>query len=177
MSSRRKLRRVLIAGQIILLVGCATQDVSRSDDTRIYCVKTGLKSGRICTPEPIPSAGVEAEAKRFEPIAGAYTLYVVRSAWADRAMRLKIILDETKHVWTLPRTLVRMRMSPGAHNLSFEWEGKVQNLQIEARSGEVKFVEIAGASTLWGKSYHWTDADPAGARERASKTRLISDLY
>lgn len=176
MTSRRQLIQVLISASVILLTGCATQDAPRADDTRTYCVKTGLKKRKICTPERIPPASVEAEAKRFEPTAGAFTLYVVRSTWIDRAVPLTFMLDDTAPVGTLPRTLVRMRLSPGRHKLSFKWDGKIRSVEFDARAGDVKLNEIAGASTLWAESYYWSDADPAGARERARKSRLIADL-
>lgn len=176
MKSRRQVTQALITLPAMLLTGCATQDVPQADDTETYCVKTGLKKRRICTPERIPPASVEAEAKRFEPTPNAFTLFVVRSAWIDRAVPLKFAVDETKQVGTLPRTLVRLRMSPGRHKLSFEWDGRTRSVEVEGRSGEVKFVEIAGASTLWAESYFWSDADPAGARERARKSRLVADF-
>jgi hypothetical protein len=129
----------------------------------------------VCTPEPVPSAAVEADAKRFEPTAGLLTVYVVRSAWADAVRPLAITVDGEAQIGTLPRSLIRLRLAPGAHQLAFEWDERVHGFAVTGEAGELRIVELAGSSAPLDRPYHWSDADPAGAKLRARTTRLVAD--
>lgn len=104
----------------------------------------------VCTPEPVPSATAEADAKRFEATPGVLTVYVVRSAWVDAVRPLTVSVDGDSQLGTLPRSLIRLRPPPGTHQLAFEWNERL-------------------------RPYHWSDADPAGAKLRARTTRLVAD--
>lgn len=176
MPSRRQLLQILGGVSAGLLAGCATNDPAPLEDSRTYCLKTARLKKLICTPERIPPAAIEAEAKRFEPVTDAFTLYVVRWSWVDAVKPLAFVIDATTQIVTLPKSLVRLRLSPGRHQLHFEWDGAIRRFDFEARVGEVKFVEIAGSATPWDQSFYWSDADPAGARERANGSRLIADI-
>ncbi len=79
-------RRQLLLGAAAssgALAGCASAPEPRPADSRTYCMSTLRTRRTVCTPEPVPSAAVEAEAKRFEATPGVLTVYVVRSSWVD----------------------------------------------------------------------------------------------
>jgi hypothetical protein len=170
-------RQVLMAmaGTSALLGGCASSPPGPMAERRTYCLETGRLRRTVCTPEPIPSAAAEAQAKRFEAAPGLLTVFVVRSAAVDAARVLTVTVDSTTRIGTLPRSLIRLRITPGEHQLEFEWNDRMYRQQVKGSAGDVRFVELAGSSWPLERSYYWSDADPAGAKLRARDTRLIAD--
>ena len=158
-----------------LLGGCGSTPQVPLGDHRTYCLTEGRLRRTVCTPEPIPSEMVEAEAKRFEPAAGWLTVFIVRAAWIDSARVLTVTIDEATNIGTLPHSLIRVRLKPGEHMLGFEWNNRPHRIPVRGMAGEVRFVELAGSSWPFERSYHWSDADPTGARLRAAGTRLVAD--
>jgi len=159
-----------------VLAGCATAPEPRSADSRTYCMQTIRTRRTVCTPEPVPSAAAETDAKRFEATSGALTVYVVRSAWTDAVRPLTVTVDGTAQIGTLPRSLIRLRLAPGTHQLAFEWNARVHGVTVAGDAGELRIVELAGSSVPLDREYHWSDADPAGAKLRARSTRLVADV-
>lgn len=176
MSSRRRLLKIMTGVSAILLTGCAAAPAIRADRSRTYCLKTLKRKRTMCTAERTPSIAVEAEAKRFEPMPDVLTLFVVRWSWVDAVKPIPLVIDDDTQIVTLPKSLVRIRLAPGPHELSFEWDGKVRRHAIEARAGEVKFVDLAGSAMPWDLSFYWSDIDPEGAKLRARRSRLIADV-
>lgn len=174
MISRRQLLFATAASSGVL-AGCAGSSEPRTADTRTYCMSTLRTRRTICTPEPVPSAAAEAEAKRFEAALGVLTVYVVRSAWTDAVRPLTVTVDGDARIGTLPRSMIRLRLAPGAHQLAFEWNGRVHAFTAEGKAGDLRIVELAGSSVPLDRDYHWSDADPAGAKLRARNTRLVAD--
>ena len=171
-------RRQLLLGAIAssgVLAGCASAPERSTGDRRTYCMSTPCTKRTVCTPEPVPSAAIEADAKRFEATPGVLTVYVVRSAWVDAVRPLTVIVDGDSQIGTLPRSLIRLRLAPGAHQLAFEWNERVHGFDVRGEAGELRIVELAGSSVPLDRPYHWSDADPAGAKLRARTTRLIAD--
>lgn len=157
------------------LAGCASAPEPRRTDSRTYCMSTLRTKRTVCTPEPVPSATAEADAKRFDATPGVLTVYVVRSAWVDAVRPLTVSVDGDSQIGTLPRSLIRLRLPPGTHQLAFEWNERIHRFAVNGEAGELRIVELAGSSVPLDRSYHWSDADPAGARLRARTTRLIAD--
>jgi len=174
MSTRRFLLGA--AGALSGLAGCASTPREPLGDRRTYCHRTARLRRTVCTPEPLPSARTEAEAKQLEPTPGALTLFIVRSALIDSPKVIDVTLNDATTVGTLPHALIRARVQPGQHVLSFEWEGRLHRQPVSGRAGEVRFVELAGSSTPFDRSYHWSDADPAGARLRGREAHLIAGV-
>lgn len=174
MLSRRQLL-LAAAGSSGILAGCASAPEARPADSRTYCMSTLLTKRTVCTPEPVPSAAAEADAKRFEATPGLLTVYVVRSAWVDAVRPLTVTIDGDSRIGTLPRSLIRLRLAPGAHQLAFEWDERVHGFAVSGAAGDLRIVELAGSSVPLDRPYHWSDADPAGAKLRARSTRLIAD--
>lgn len=174
MISRRQLLFATAASSG-LLAGCASAPEQRTADSRTYCMSTLRTRRTVCTPEPVPSAAVEADARRFEAAPGVLTVYVVRSAWADAVRPLTVTVAGDLRIGTLPRSLIRLRLEPGSHQLAFEWNGRTHAFTATGEAGELRIVELAGSSVPLDRDYHWSDADPGGAKLRARSTRLIAD--
>jgi hypothetical protein len=176
MTSRRHVLLGMGTLASVWLTGCASGQPRSPEQSRTYCLKNIRSMRTICTPERIPSADVEAEAKRFESAPGLLTVFVVRWNWTDSVRPLLLTLDGSTQVGTLPKSLVRLRLTPGDHIVAFEWDGKTRRHAIRGGAGEVRFVELTGSSFPTDPSYEWSDIDPAGAQVRARKSRLIADI-
>lgn len=129
-----------------------------------------------CTQAPAPSLNADADAKRFLPDPGALTVYVVRRNGSDGGRLVNVQVDDGPAMGTLPDTMIRARLKPGAHTIAFEFEGRRKTTTVEGRAGEVRFVRIDGVVWAWKSSFEWaTDPEPA-IRERAHGARLVADL-
>lgn len=147
-----------------------------ADGTYCYRIGKTYRQKLTCTAVPVPSEAVEASAKRFEPSPGTAALYVVRSRWSDTTNRVPVSVDDRTPVMTIPASLVRIRLQPGNHQIALDWEGQRQAKSFTVAAGEVLFVEIDGSVWAWGARYGWAEPDAAGARQRASKSKLIADF-
>jgi hypothetical protein len=91
-------RRALLleaGGSALLTTGCMTKPLRPANVDGTYCFRTG-KSYRpklTCTPTPIPPEVTEADAKRFEPLPGKLTVYLVRKRWGDAANVVRVSSD------------------------------------------------------------------------------------
>lgn len=176
MNARRTLVLGLASLSAAVLAGCASNAVQSSPSPRTYCIRRPHGRRPICAEGKIPSADVEAQAKRFEPRSDALTLYIVRGRYANAPKRVPVRVDEAVELITLPRSMARLRLAPGHHVLSLEWDGTVRRHAVDGAPGEVRFVELTGSAWPWDLSYYWSEADPLGTRERALRSRLIADL-
>lgn len=116
------------------------------------------------------------EAKRFEAIPELATLYIVRKRMSDQRNHVRVSIDGTNEVDTIPYSFARIRLKPGSHRIGLRWEGSTSSLTVAARAGEIHFVEIFGSVFAWGSGYELTSDDVEGARLRASQSRLIADV-
>lgn len=129
-----------------------------------------------CTKAPVPSLNADADAKRFAPDPGALTVYLVRRNWADGGTFVKVQIDNKPAVETLPNTMVRARLTPGSHKVSFESEGQRGTTTIEGKAGDVRFVRIEGVVWTWKSTFDWASEPENATRERALKARLVADI-
>jgi hypothetical protein len=169
---------LMLISVAVALGGCAAASTRSVQPDGVYCYRIG-KSYRpqlTCTNGAVPSDAVEAEAKRFAAEPGVATLYLVRNRWADTRNVLHVQVGHDRQVDTIPRSLVRVRLPPGSHRLSFDWQGQDQVQTVALRAGEVRFLEINGSLWAWGSSYEWANGDIEGTRSRALKSKLIADL-
>jgi hypothetical protein len=165
-----------VAVALGLVAGCATPPAPDPTAEGPYCHKTNKGRVIACTQAPAPSLLADADAKRFAPDPGALTVYVVRRNWADGRDFVKVQVDDTASVQTLPNTVVRAKLKPGAHAISFEFEGQRKTVSVQGQAGDVRFVRIEGVVWSWKSSYDWAAEAESATRERASKARLIADL-
>jgi len=167
---------VAALGAAVLLTGCATPPPPDPTAEVPHCYKTNKGRVIACTPAAAPSLNADAEAKRFVPDRNALTVYVVRRNWGDGRNFVKVYPDGGTGVDTLPDTMVRLKFRPGAHSVTFEFDGKRQSTTVEGQAGDIRFVRIDGTVWAWKSTYEWVDEPEAATRERALKARLVADV-
>lgn len=143
-----------------------------------YCHRIG-KSYRptlTCTPTAVPTDSVEADAKRFEADPAAFTVYVLRSRWGDSSVVVPVIVDGTATAATIPVSLLRLRLKPGAHRLSAQWQGQSIDASVEGRAGDLRVIELIGSGWAWGTSFRWEETQVDTVKSRAQVSKLVGDL-
>lgn len=159
-----------------MLAGCVTPPPPDRAAEVPHCYKTN--KGRIiaCTSTPAPSLDADAQAKQFSPDPSALTVYVVRRNWGDGRNFVKVNADGGAATETLPDTMVRFRLKPGPHTITFEFEGQRKSATVDGKAGDVRFVRIDGMVWSWKSTYEWASEPEAAIRERATKARLVADV-
>ncbi len=175
-------RRTLLLGLAVVglapLAGCMTKPLRAVNADGTYCYRIG-KSYRptlTCTPTAVPTDAVEAEAKRFEADPAALTVYVLRSRWGDASVVVPVTVDGAASATTIPVSLVRLRLKPGAHRVSALWEGRSNDVSVEGRAGDLRVVELVGSGWAWGTSFSWQMAQAESVKARAQASKLVADL-
>jgi len=178
---------VVAALSTVLLLG-ACADVARapadsvaqygSNDAYCYRVRPAPDKARwrTCTSGPIPAPAVEAEAKRFLPVADAATVYVVRRSGRDHSERIVVDVGERGSLETIPRSFARLRLPPGSHALSFTRHGVRYTQPLQLRAGDVRFVEINANGGVGSVQYEWEIPVGSIAKDEAAISRLVADL-
>jgi hypothetical protein len=172
----RSLLLAPVALAAVLLAGCATPPAPEPSAEAPYCHKTNKGRVIACTKVPAPSLNADADAKRLSPDPSGLTVYVVRRNWSDGRNFVKVQVDNGPTVETLPDTMVRAKLEPGSHTISFEFEGQRKTVSVQGQAGDVRFVRIEGVVWSWKSSYDWATEPESATRERATKARLIADL-
>jgi hypothetical protein len=164
---------VLIGG---LLAGCAAPPAPNSAAEIPYCHNTNKGRVIACTTAPVPSLDADAQAKQFAPDSNAFTVYVVRRNWADGRNFVKIRADSAAAIATLPNTMVRFKLKPGAHTITFDFEGQSKSIAVDGKAGDLRFVRVDGVVLFSKSTYQWASEPEAAIRERAIKARLLADV-
>jgi hypothetical protein len=175
--ARRRALLFAVGGSALLTTGCMINPKRPVSADGTYCLRIG-KNRRpkfLCTPAPIPSEAIEADAKRFEPAPSKLTIYLVRNRWADGRNLVRVSSDGAPAVDTVPRSFARLRLPAGSHRLTVTWPDGAAGLDIAGAAGEVVFVEIVGSS-VWGSNYRLERGDAAESRQRAMQLRLVADV-
>ncbi|PZP91374.1 MAG: hypothetical protein DI587_35545 [Variovorax paradoxus] len=162
----------------ILATGCATLPPPDLNVESVYCYRSKVdryKKGP-CTSEPVPSLKADAEAKQFRSDPTQLTVYVVRQSWGDGRNVITVHADNGSAIETLPDTLIRLRLRPGNHELSYVFDGRRVITQVIGGAGEVRFVRLSGTAWAWASQYLWAEEPQAHTRQRAKSTRLIADI-
>ncbi|MEN9544234.1 MAG: hypothetical protein RLZZ598_1067 [Pseudomonadota bacterium] len=178
MSIHRRAMLVGLGGVALLSAGCMTKPLRAANADGTYCYRIG-KSYRpklTCTPGPIPSEQVEAEAHQFNGAPDQLTIYLVRKRWGDTGHVIRVATPGGSPVDTVPESFARWRLSPGQHTLTLTWPEGTANLAVKGRAGEVLAVEIVGQIWAWGSNYRLEPADATEARDRAGRLRLVADV-
>ncbi len=175
---RRTLLVGLAAVSFLSLAGCMTKPVRPVNADGTYCHRIGKSyhPTLTCTPDAIPTAAVEAEAKLFEGMAGALTVFVLRRSWGDASVVVPVTVDGAGGAATIPESLVRMRLAPGKHSLSAKWDGLSADIAIDGQAGEVRVVELEGSGGARGNTFSWKDVRLEDVKERALATKLVADV-
>lgn len=176
--SRRRVMLFTVGSSALLTAGCMTKPLRPANADGTYCFRIG-KSYRptlTCTPAPIPSEQVEADAKRFEPNPGKLTVYLVRKRWGDAKHVVRVASDGAPPVDLVPESFARWQLPAGSHRLTVTWPEGSANLDIAGAAGEVHFVEVIGSVWVWGSTYRLERGDATESRQRAAPLRLVADV-
>ena len=158
---------------LFALAGCATP-VDRYAE-KPYC-HTDRGRNAYCTKENAPSLSKDEEAKQFPSDPGALTVYVVRY-WGDGHHPLEILIDGTTSMETVPNSMIRLRLTPGSHRISFAVAGKSYDRTVNGLTGDVKLLGVTGTDWSWGSSSHaWADDSDDQVKRQARRSRLIKDV-
>lgn len=125
------------------------------------CFAIGRGQHRTCVEGPLPSEAAGQRAHALEADPGALSVYIVRDDWLDTRHRVNVLVDGQPAADTLPASLVRLHLRPGAHRLALTWQGDTQALDVAGAAGEVRLVRLRGAVTFNGSHYGWMPADGA----------------
>jgi len=175
---RRTLLIGLAAVGLVPLAGCMTKPLRPVNADGTYCHRIG-KSYRpklTCTPTAVPTDAVEADAKRFEADPASLTVYVLRRRWADASMVVPVTVDGADSMATIPESLARLRLKPGEHRLSAQWEGRTVDISVPGRAGDLRIVELIGSGWTWGTSFSWEAVQADEVKSRAQASKLVADL-
>ena len=160
----------------MLMAGCATKPPPDPAAELPHCYKTNKGRVIACTSGPVPSLNADADAKRFTPDPELLTVYVVRRNWGDGRNFVKVQADNGPVADTLPDTMVRIKLRPGAHTIAFEFDGARREKIVDGKAGDMRFVRIDGMVWSWKSTYQWADDPEEKIRERALKARLVADV-
>ena len=176
--SRRRTLLFAVGGSALLTAGCMTKPLRPANADGTYCFRIGksYRPSLTCTPAPIPSAAIEADAKRFEPVPDKLTIYLVRKRWGDAANLVRISSSGASAVDTVPESFARWRLPAGSHRLTVTWPEGSASLDVTGTAGEVVFVEVIGSQWVWGSNYRLERGDAAESRRRAMPLRLVADV-
>jgi hypothetical protein len=168
----------VLGGFALLATGCTTKPMRPASAAGIYCVRHGKghRHNMTCAPMPIPSAQIEAEAKRFDPAPDWLTVYLVRDRWGDTRNLIRVSSDGGPAADTVPESFVRWRLPPGRHQLTATWPEGSAGLDIEGVGGDLIFVEVIGSVWFWGSKYRLERGEVIESRRRAARLRLIADV-
>jgi hypothetical protein len=87
-----------------------------------------------------------------------------------------VAVDGATIAATIPVSLVRLRLKPGAHRVSAQWEGRSIDMSVEGRAGDLRVVELIGSGWAWGTSFTWQMAQAESVKTRAQASKLVADL-
>lgn len=150
-------------GTALLGAGCMTKPLRSANADGIYCHRTG-KSNQpklTCTPGPIPTEQVEAQARQFAATPDPLTVYVVRKRWGDTDHVLRISAPGVTPIDTVPEIFARWRLPPGQHLVALIWPVSTTTLAVAGQEGDLLFVEVVGTGWAWGSSYRLELGKPA----------------
>jgi hypothetical protein len=175
-------RRTLLLGLAVVglapLAGCMATPMHPANPDGTYCHRVG-KSYRhtlTCTPTQVPAEAVEAEAKRFDADPLSLTVYVLRHRWGDASVVVPVTVDGAVSAATIPDSLLRLRLKPGAHRLVAQWEGQSVDIAVEGRAGDLRVVELVGSGWAWGTRFSWNAVQVDAVQSRARASKLVADL-
>ncbi len=167
------IKGIFLSAAILALAGCATP-VDRYAE-KPYC-HTDRGRNAYCTKENAPSLSKDEESKLFSSDPGALIVYVVRY-WGDGHHPLDISIDGAMSMETVPNSMIRLRLKPGSHRISFAVAGKSYDRIINGSAGDVKLLGVTGTDWSWGSSSHaWADDSDDQVKQQARRSRLIKDV-
>lgn len=178
MNLARRHTMLFAIGSSALLAGCMINPQQQANHADEYCSRHFQRNRTTftCMPTPIPSEQADADAKRFKPIPGKLTVYLVRKHRSDTRNLVRVDGDSVPAVDMVPNSFARWRLPAGKHRLTVTWPGGSADLDIAGAEGGVVFVEVVGSVRVGSSSYRLELADAAESRQRALQMRLVADV-
>lgn len=87
-----------------------------------------------------------------------------------------VTVDGAASIATIPESSARLRMQPGAHRLSAQWEGRTVDISVQGRAGDLRVVELVGSGWAWGTSFSWEAVQADEVKSRVQASKLVTDL-
>ncbi len=156
-----------------LLSGCASTAFEGYQPDGRYCFR--ISKRKVCTAEPVPSAGDEAKAKQFLPLPGRQVVWVVRNAPLDPYGKVPVTVNGLK-VDMLPYTVARFVLAPGQHQFAAMYRSHdIGNVKVMGIAGEQQFVEVYADVGLLDTYFSLRTMSEEEGRRKALKSKLIAD--
>ena len=169
----KPLHLAVVLTALFTLQACVQQPSRLSDDST-FCDK--LRGFKTCVAGPIPSHETERQAKRFVGRPDALVLYLVRNSLNDRPGLVTVVIDGKKSVGTVPRSLARIAIPSGRHELTLSDQAKEQTIEVSGNDGEIRIVQIIPNYGFADFGYRLRLKDDAETRRRAQDSTLIADI-
>ena len=171
-------RPVAVLSLLLGLTACVSLPYEVPDVNGVPCMtfRKTHSPKRICAAQPAPSAEVAREIKTFtpDPSSGQVLVQLLDRAGATRALVLRVADQPVAEL--VPGGLVRLRLSPGTHELAVAWGDQSSTLPVQVRAGDLRFAEVGGRFRFWDVGFGWNPPDAEGARKRALSARVIADI-
>lgn len=176
--AQRRRCALTVLSLLLGLTACGSMPHGVADVNGVPCMTFRKTHGpkRICAATPAPSAELAREIKTFapDPSSAQVMVKLLDRAGATRALMLQV--DGRTVADLVPGGLVRLRLSPGTHELAVAWGDQQATLAIQTRAGDVQFAEVAGRFRFWDVGFGWDSPDAERARQRAQAARVIADV-
>lgn len=146
--TQRHGRLLTVLSLLLGLTACGSLPDEVTDVNGVPCMtfrKTHAPK-RICAANPAPSAEVAREIKTFapDPASAQVLVKLLDRAGATRALSLRVNGQAVADL--VPGGLVRLRLSPGEHELAVAWGNQQATLSVQVRAGDVQFAEVGAGS-------------------------------
>lgn len=161
-----------------LLVGCASAPPRKLNASGNACFEVRRPRRVICSDAQAPSVETEHDIRELKPVADALTVYLVRRSLGDTGGAVPMTIDGRRNLKVPPFSMARLRLTPGAHQLSMTWRGERSELAILGQAGDIRFVELRRSTGFWSwyASYDWRAIERDLLARRALDSRVIADL-
>lgn len=157
-----------------VLVGCAVKPIPEKQDR--FCRSIMKPRRDVCVIGPMPTAAAAAQAIGLPGEPKVLTVYVLRNNFADPTELVRLEADGKFLTDTLPRTLVRLRLEPGAHVMSVGWRSSMAPHAVQGAAGEVRYLQLTGWAFLRNREFNLKEIDRARAMDLVRDTAFVADL-
>jgi len=161
---------------IALLAGCAASPAPTPVPDGDYCQTVMKPRRKVCIFGGVPPAPMATEASVLDGVAGAFTVYIVRSNWGDPTELAELRSPGSPVIQTLPRTFARLRLPPGPHELSLGWKTGATQTIVAGGAGEVQFLQLKGWAFWTQRDFSLTKIDKATALKLTRHSKFVGDV-